>query len=397
MEIPKAVSGRRVTNRGVHGPPTGYHGFWLERWQYWIELLVDMEMSWLVVLADGDSVTRAMPEIGGRSVVQLLLEHGVIPIVRYQVKLNYPFPNLEDVEVLVAQCAAFGAPALVCMGNEPADKREWKNEQRPRDWFERYCAWFSRHAPEVARAGAYPGFADAPVYGRDPWPLMSETWGLWEDEIAWWAGHYYGLNRPPDYPYDSVQQAGQPLLSEQDLVEWFGPHYEEPGMNELSVAAINTSREAGAWPGLTASQDATCFRGYERVLGWMKQHFGRVLAMGMTEGGWTPGAFCDPRYPKATPVQVAEWTRWMCEESEAPMFAFCSWLLASGDMGASGWPFDVWVGWCWDWIYGREKSVVGMLRETPAGGEGEGTSPLRALGAARGLMAEAAGILDIRD
>lgn len=372
MNLPATVSGRQVTNRGVHAQPFGFHGFWLPKADWWIGLMKSMHLSWLVVCAEGDSVTKAQPDLGGRSVAQALLDGGIIPVVRYQLKLNYPFPNMPDVEKLVGQCEPYGVEPVVLLGNEPGDPREWKDDRVPSDWFERYCAWFQQHSAGVVAAGAIAGFADGPTYSTDPFTLMPATWANWEAGRCIFAGHFYGLNRPPGYPYDSVAQTGLPLITEQELRDWFGPFYGDYGFNDFSASAINAARKTLAQPGLTAVEDATCYRGFERVQAWMIDHFGKTLGICMTEGGWTPMAWCDPRYPRPTPETVAGWTLEVFEDPDNPLIFQCPWLLANSFMGAawSGWEYDSWVNGVWRDIYPDDlMPVVKTLQANPPGNQ----------------------------
>ena len=99
--------------------------------------------------------------------------------------------------------------------------------------------------------------------------------------------------------------------------------------------------------------------------------FGYVVQMALTEGGWVPRDRAgsnptDIRWPYTTPNMVASKTL-EAYQDDTPHFAICPWLLADGDMagGDVGWPFDAWVGWAYEDKYGREKPVVGMLRENP--------------------------------
>jgi hypothetical protein len=64
-----------------------------------------------------------------------------------------------------------------------------------------------------------------------------------------------------------------------------------------------------------------------------------------------------------TPNKVAENTVMMFE-ADVPIFALTPWLLASQDMGGSGWPDDCWVGYAFSDKYGREKPVVAALQQS---------------------------------
>ena len=344
-----------ATNRGVHFHPLGFHNQWAAEWPKWIDLLQRMHMSWVVVLSEGDAVLKPMPELQGRSVVGLFLEHGIHPVVRFSVHLDRPWPHMVHVEELVRQFDEYGLTPLVLMGNEPGDPREYVGDV-PSDWPQRYIGYFMRHGTEVVRAGAVALFADGPSWPYDPFPSMEPVWSAWEDGWMGYAGHWYGLNRPPDWPYDSVTQTGQPLLTEQDLVDWFGPFHDDRGLNDVPVEIVNEARRTGAQPGLTAIEDDTCWRGWERVAHQMTTHFGRPLLLCETEGGWTPGAAAgtgsdrDLRFLKPTPDQVGEWTL-ASFQADTPLLFQCHWLLGDSVLGgAGGWDMDAWcTGW---WRHG---------------------------------------------
>lgn len=401
--------------RGVHLHPFGYHGKWIQQAQEWAERLTAMGIRWVVVLSDGDAALQPQERLGGLSVVQWFLELGIVPIVRFQVHLNRPWPHADHVAELVRQFAPFGLTPLVLMGNEPGDPREYSDRIVPADWAPRYVAWFMKHGSEVVRQGAVALFADGPGWPYDPFPPMQPVWHLWEAGWMGYAGHWYGLNREPDWPYDSVTQTGLPLLTEQDLRDWYGPFYEDRGLNDVPLDVINRARQENAQPGLTAVQDPTCWRGWEQVCHWMETHFGRPLLMLETEGGWTPGAHAgtggqrvrgaaallahplaalsfeagayqagalilrssgrDLRYLKPTPLQVASWTLQGYESrskvpglKKFPGLCQCHWLLGDSVLGgAGGWDMDAWVtGWWRPYGYWLEAPVVELLRQAPA-------------------------------
>jgi hypothetical protein len=107
---------------------------------------------------------------------------------------------------------------------------------------------------------------------------------------------------------------------------------------------------------LTAIEDDTCWRGWERVVQQMTTHFGRPLLLCETEGGWTPGAVAgtganrDLRFLRPTPDQVGEWTL-ASYQAEIPVLFQCHWLLGDSVLGgAGGWDMDAWcTGW---WRHG---------------------------------------------
>lgn len=369
IEIPAAVSGRTVTRRGVHLHPTGFHGYWLERADYWVELLQSMGMSWALVLSDSDGAVAPHASVGGRSAVEVLLDGGIIPVVRF-LPSNLPrhFEQFAHVETLVAQCEPYGVVPIVQWPNEPGDGWEWVNDI-PDDWFPRFTRRWMEFAGLVTERGAIAGFPDGPCYDDDPFPWIEATWPLWEEGRCIYLGHHYALNRPLDYPYDPIQRQGL-QWTEEHLREALGPWYDDPGYNDVPLEVMNKARRVGKDPYLTAVDDPTCWRGWEQVDQWMLEHFGKVLAMALTEGGQTPGAragggaTAEVRYPKPTPENVADFTVQMFDE-ESPLLFQTPWLLADGDMagGDQGWPYDAWSTWAFE-EYGRLKPVVRALQGT---------------------------------
>lgn len=376
MLVPAEVSGRPVTGRGVHLHPTGFHGFWLERADYWVALLQSMGMSWALVLSDSDGAVAPHASVGGRSAVQVLLDGGMIPVVRF-LPSNLPrdFEQMAHVETLVAQCEPYGVQPIVQWPNEPGDPREWTKGETPDDWWPKFLDRWMGFARIVVERGAVAGFPDGPCYEEDPFPFIESTWDLWEDGQAIYLGHHYALNRPLAYPYDNIQRYGLPW-TEEDLQDALGDFYDDPGYNDVPLAVMNRARWEQKDPDLTAVEDDTCWRGWERVQSWMELHFGKTLLMALTEGGQTPGAragggvTAEVRYPKPTPENVADFTVGMFE-AETPMVFQTPWLLADGDMagGDQGWPYDAWHGWAFSELYGTSKPVIRALQATAPGGE----------------------------
>ncbi len=373
MEIPKVVSGRLVTKRGVHLHPFGYHGMWMERHAYWTELLVSMGMSWVVLITEGDSV---LEEIGGTTPLEVLLDAGIVPIIRDKQKFPRYFENMRTVERTVEVYGRYGLRPFWILYNEPFDEREWVNDvpRYEEAWDIIAVRWMSG-ANLVAQRGAYVGFPDGPCFAENPFERIKGARWLWDEGWAFYAGHHYGKGRPLDYPYDAVSQQGK-LLTEERYRAALDDYADDPAWRDLPLEVVNEARRRLVDPGKTAIEDDTCWRGWEKVAHWSQETLGYVVPMAMTEGGWVPrdragsGPDIDVRWPQTTPRMVATKTLVMFEAG-SPFFALCPWLLADDDMGGWGWPFDAWHGWAYEDRYGRMKPVIQALQvevsATPAG------------------------------
>jgi len=385
---PDTVSDRPVTNRGVHLGPSGYQP-WMETADYWLDLLVSMGMSWVVLYSASDACIQS-------GAVEALLEAGVIPIIRFTYQFPRPWVEGETVKRLVRIYNRYDLKPLVIFGNEPFDDREWVVRVPPEE-----TAWqiISKRWEEMARdtinAGALPGFPDGPCYSQNPF-LKTPRW-IWDTGLAWYAGHHYGKGRPPIYPYDPVSRTGlepngEPLTREQyeaALDDFAGdPSWNKLIYNPGLLFVINEQRRLWADPNINALDDDTCFMGWERVQEWSLEALGYVVPMAMTEGGWAPcdragsGSNVDLRWPYTTPRKVAEYTLQMYN-MDTPLFAICPWLLGSESLGGSGWPYDAWTGWAYSDKYGFEKPVVQVLKENPPQTETGGLPKLE------GLLSEA--------
>jgi hypothetical protein len=376
MNIPGEVSGRPVTNRGVHLHPFGYHDYWMERADYWIGLLQSMHMSWVLALSEGDALY-----ISGAA--EALLDGGIIPIVRPHYQFPGPFTAQDAVAQLANLYARYNAPLIVQIGNEPFDPREWENGNVPPEdeaWAIIRDRW-NQAAGLVVERGGFAGFPDGPGYSRNPFEIIGDPGHFWQDGKAVYLGHFYGKGRPVDYPYDPVSRTGEALTMEQyreALDDWA----DDPAWNEGQYVLDLMNQQRQEWAarnqemypdGITALDDDICFNGWQKIMYWSRQTFGFEVPIAMTEGGWVPrdragsGNNADLRWPYTTPKVVGKKTLAMYE-ADTPMFAITPWLLADEDMGGVGWPYDSWVGWAYSERYGREKPVVQTLQDNPPDG-----------------------------
>jgi hypothetical protein len=370
MQIPTEVSGRPVTNRGVHLHPGSYHGYWCrdkEVREYWLDLLVDMGMSWVVMLTSGDS---CLEMFDGKTPYEWLLEWGVIPYVRDVAKLPRYFMNMSTVNRMANIASRFNAPAMFKLWNEPRDDREWISGTAPDDWWEIFIDRWNAAAPLVLENGGYPGFPDGPEFNfTTEHPFRDTAAYLWEDDLAWFGCHPYGKGRPLNYPYDDVSQEGT-LTTQEEVDEALDDYAGDPAWDSPPWTWMNTQRQQWKHPGKTILDDATCWWSWKRVDHYARETFGKGVPMAVVEGGFVPrdrpgtGLNTDYRWARTTPNMVAEKTLAMFQE-DTPLMAICPWLLADEDLGHGGWPFDAWHGWAYYDKYGSRKPVIQTLIDNP--------------------------------
>jgi hypothetical protein len=372
LDIPVSVSGRPVTNRGVHLQPFGHHGDWLNNASYWVDLMVSMDMSWAVLITDSDSVRQTHH---GLNPLEVLLDAGVIPIIREQKQFPRPFTEHDTFLWTVDLYGLYGLKPFWIIRNEPFDDREWSKgppKDKDKAWEIIMRVW-SQAAEFIASNGGYVGFPDGPAYDDNPFERIKSSDCQWvfDEGKAYYTGHHYGKNRHRDYPYDPVTRYGAQLTEEsyRRLLDDFADDrtwWEEP------IELLNQRRTELQSASLTALHDDTCWRAWEKIVHWSQESFGYVVPMAMTEGGWTPrdrpgtGPNTDIRMPHTTPKMVAKKTLQMFD-LPSPFFALCPWLLADRDMGGGdGWAFDAWHGWAYNELYGSKKPVITTLQEIRA-------------------------------
>ncbi len=280
--------------------------------------------------------------------------------------LPHPFTEMDHAETFVMLCAKYGVEPIIQLANEPGAGCEWSGPV-PSDWFEVFCGWWCNAARLVIERGATAGFPDGPGYDSNPFDGIEGSWPWWEAGKCIYLGHFYGKNRPPNYPYDDVARWGTPLTEAEHRTA-LGVFYDAPGWRD-DLVEINKQRRLWADAWLTALDDDTCWRGWEQVAAWSEITFGKRVRMALTEGGWTPGTQAgggpntDIRYPKLTPDVVAAYTMQALAE-DTPLEFQAFWLLADSQMGGAGsWDGDAWVtGSYLPFGYGVNQPIIQALQ-----------------------------------
>ena len=389
--IPDKLGDRYITIRGVHFLPFGHHKIWMRLYHegierptrnYWLNLLKDMDMSWVILINDGDSVLQ---EKDGKSPVRALLDIGVIPIIRGRIKFPGHFNDMDAVKETVQIYAEYGLRAPWVVANEPLDDREWDTDVPPYDKAMGIVAdrW-KRAAQDIISCGGVVGFPDGPTYSKNPFDLIKEYATAFKYGDAFYASHHYGKGRKKDYPYDTITQTGfehyndetgEGIAFNEDIYsEYLDDYASDQQWREEPVWMINDARFRLAKEDTSAVKDPTCYRGWEQIVSYSRETFGFDVPMALTEGGWVPrdragsGPNTDIRLPHTTPNKVASRTLAMFD-GNSPFFAICPWLIADDAMqmhGYTGWPFDAWVGWAYSEKYGYEKPVIDTLKKRGA-------------------------------
>lgn len=355
-----------ATNRGVHMQANGQWGTFMASPDPWLERLHGMGMSWVVALTDSDAFRT-------QGAAEVLLSVGIIPIVRFNLsQLPDPFPHAGEVAELSTLYARYGVPLFIQYLNEPLDSREWKNGVVPPDAWDVWATRWREAAKQIADRGAMAVLPDGPCFPQSPFPAcMQGIEYLFEGGWVAYGGHYYGLNRPLDYPYDDASRYGTQLSGAEYFAE-LDDFADDPVWWDPPLDVLNAERTRLADPDKTALDDDTCWRGWEKVEYWMDLDLGFRIPHLMTEGGWTPRARAgssddvELRYTLPTPRVVAERTLAMYQ-ADSPLLAICPWLLANQWLGGAGWYDDEWAGGAYSDLYGFEKPVITRLRANPPG------------------------------
>lgn len=320
---------------------------------YWIAELQALGVKWFKLLDDnGDSIPFC----------QKLVKAGIFPIVRILRRDPPPNDSPEPNPGHLNAAEEETIRKLIDVGvlyfetnNEPNIEGEWKSGAIPADPLEAAklvaLNWLF-DARVILDAGGYPGLPAISSGGS--MDLMEALVSLDKQAIllegCWIAVHNYGLNRPLDFPFDAVNQHGEPLTPEQydlgPLTEWAWWNREQGCAD--TIDQINELRASGKNPSPSLSGDHSCFREFEYYNSLAHKYLGRSIPILSTEGGYRVGRREDPRYPRVTPQAQAELTVSMFEfmQRRAPDYYFAAvpWLMLPAEgLGPDAWYSDFWA------------------------------------------------------
>jgi hypothetical protein len=276
--------------RGLHGSlDAGWNGG-EQGFDYWVRLLVEMNIKWFKVI-----------DLGGNSApfCEKLVAAGIFPIVR--ILRRDPPPN-DSPEPNPGHIGAFEESTirrLVSIGvqyfetnNEPDLTLAWKHNAIPGNSVEAAklvaLNWLF-DARFILAAGGLPGLPAISNGGN--MDLMGALVALGRQEIlldgCWIALHNYSRNRPLNFPDDPINRFGSALTAEQynlgALTRW--AWFDTATGEADSIETVIELRANSANPASTIQQDHAGFREFEYYNSLAMKYLGRSLPIISTEGG----------------------------------------------------------------------------------------------------------------
>jgi len=331
------------SKRGAHWSASCYPAH--ANYQWHLDRMVEAKIGWVKFLSDGN----AGPGQGdsGLGFGIDVLARGMVPVVRFYMNADHRWTDANDNAVMAYVAAGIRYIETI---NEPDLSLEWSDGKLPVDWAERSFTNWIGMAQRIIALGGIPlspslasGFMQARGEGAgqlqiNPFELVAAA-GIRDGEFVC-SIHNYPLNHPINYPYDAVNQAGQPLTqAEYDRV---GGAY---AWDSQTLEQINAWRLSDQNPGDTVADDDSCFNAvmiFEDQLdaaGFTKTE---ILT---TEGGPCLTDRHDRRYPRITPVVMQDM---IADELDAiyadPRYlAYCWWLWGNPSVGGTGgWSTNQW-------------------------------------------------------
>jgi len=209
----------------------------------------------------------AQDELQAQRAAKACWAAGSMPVVRS----GQQIAEFGDAEQYVRALQAINVPPYIQLYNEPGDGREW-DEERPDNYTRIFGERWARHAAKTVDAGGYAGLQ---VMGQGELSAAVDAVSaigrqdIWQR--AFFVVHNYGVNHPPAYPYDELNQQQH--------------------------------------PGRTITEDPISILSFLAFAKWMQERIGFVLPIIGGEGGWQFGVNDDRRYPEVIQPYHANYHR----------------------------------------------------------------------------------------
>ena len=363
--------------RGIHWSSSP--GVWGEdNWAFWKKELLDMNVSWVKVVASHDGLTDGL--------IKRLLDINIIPIIRIYIGQQNPQALAEAAPgaiALIKKYVSWGVRYFET-NNEPDSRREW-SVPFPDDWLEIVARNFLTDWKAITDVGGIAGFPCFSFGGgrQNPFELIADWGASHVFERMWIPIHNYGLNRPVEYPNDPVNLNGQQLTQEEYEMyggEWAFERPLEAVNKDRWGQRVNKDKLPDKEFDNLILEDFTCWRAFERFNEWFSSVAGFSVPIITTEGGFNVSAFVDGRYPKLNP-QLASKEQIKSEEQDWPEYYFSDmyWIVAVYRIGVFATDFETQslYGHWWDSMFGTEGELplVQMWKDWPGKTRGSGPVP----------------------
>lgn len=321
------------TRLGLHWTPVTGHAHSDLTW--FIDKCDEMEIGWVTLLDDGGGSTlQPSAFYGGKSIIDMFMARGIVPIVRIFAAPWAKFDaRFEDTTRRLVERGV----RYVFWLNEPECPGEWATRGRsvPKTWVHDCTRLFVDGAYKMLALGAYPGWWATTTFrwedenGNRVNPFLAymteqERRDIFTNGMGWIPIHNYPKNKPIDAPEDDVNQTGKLLtaaeyqakLNEVDALYLANQHLWVWDDYQTSEWHINFVRSQGVHPGQTIDDDDVCFRMY-RGMNRLLDDAGLLpyVPIISTEIGPCVGERDDGRYPRVTPQAQIETIRAMLAEA----------------------------------------------------------------------------------
>lgn len=286
--------------------------------------VVCMNIKWVTLLDDGGgSSLQSNPYYDGKSIIEVLTERDIIPIVRF---LCAPLARFDARLKDTSERLVHAGVRYILWMNEPETPGEWKEDGEikiPKDWVQQCTRNFVDGAYQLKAMGAYPGWWATTTFhfpdenGLLVNPFVSylsdqERLDLFHNGYAWIPIHNYPKNHPLDYPADPVNQYGKQMTEDEyttKVAEVRQAYRERPEGHlwvfddyQTNEAHINFVRDRNINEGDDLWDDDVCFRMYQGLNQMLDQAgvlpYTPIIS---TEAGPVLGQREDGRYAKVTP------------------------------------------------------------------------------------------------